>query len=58
MCAWASRNAAGVVWTECEPRTRSYGVRDGRAEDEFRVGPRLELDRLARRLESRQIAVP
>src|SRR6267143_4325341 len=24
MCAWASRNAAGVVWTEWEPRTRSY----------------------------------
>src|SRR6266403_3391937 len=23
MCAWASRNAAGVVWTEWEPRTRS-----------------------------------
>ena len=33
-------------------------VRDGRAENEFSVGPRLELDRLARRLESRQVAVP
>jgi hypothetical protein len=33
-------------------------VPDGRAENEFRVGPCLELDRLARRLESRQVAVP
>src|SRR5260370_39306470 len=33
-------------------------VRDGRAENEFGIGPRLELDRFARRLESRQVAVP
>ena len=33
-------------------------VRDGGAEKEFSVGPRREFDRLARRLESRQVAVP
>src|SRR5882672_11947738 len=33
-------------------------VRDGRAENEFSVGPRLELDRFVRRLESRQVAAP
>src|SRR2546425_5381217 len=33
-------------------------VWDGRAENEFSVGPRLELGRFARRLESRQVAGP
>src|SRR6267378_602573 len=33
-------------------------VRDGRAENKFSVGPRLELDRFARRLESPQVAMP
>jgi hypothetical protein len=33
-------------------------VRGGRAENEFSVAPRLELDRFARWLESRQVAAP
>jgi len=33
-------------------------VRDGRTEHEFGVGSRLELDRFARRLESREIPAP
>lgn len=33
-------------------------VGHGRAENEFSVSQRLELDRLARRLEGRQVAVP
>src|SRR5258708_37427174 len=33
-------------------------VRYGRAENEFGIGPGLELYRFARRLQSRQVAVP